>query len=139
MTEKKVLSSGEQSIEAFVAWQSTMTADDYRQITFRGSLNRGEIAKGCGFAKSVLQQNPEVKRLLEKLEESLRQQKVLPELTDDAKTAAKQPKQYDKTASKRGRESKRVSELEQEVLELKARLRRYSELSEVLDEMGISV
>jgi hypothetical protein len=35
-----------------------MSDDDFRQIVFRGQLNRGEIAKGLDCAKSALRQNP---------------------------------------------------------------------------------
>jgi hypothetical protein len=130
------LTSGEKSVQAFIAWQATMTDDDYRQIVFRGSLNRSEIAKGCGIAKAALRQNPSVKSLLDKLEKDLRERGVLPELTELAKTAATKPKLYDRTSSERARQSRRVTELEQEVLELRARLRRYEELSEELAKSG---
>ncbi|MFH6563273.1 VPA1267 family protein [Aeromonas caviae] len=138
MTARKSF-SGEKSVQAFIAWSAAMRDDDYRQIVFRGSLNRGEIAKGCGIAKAALRQNPQVKILLEQLEIDLRQRGVLPELTEEAKTAATEPKLYDRTVAKRARESKRVAELEQQVLELRARLKRFEELSEVLTEMGIDL
>ena len=77
--------------------------------------------------------------MLEQLEIDLRQRGVLPELTEEAKTAATEPKLYDRTVAKRARESKRVAELEQQVLELRARLKRFEELSEVLTEMGIDL
>jgi hypothetical protein len=131
--------AGQKSVEAFMAWSATMNDDDYRQIVFRGSLNRTEVAKGCGIAKAALRQNPQVKKLLEQLESDLRSRQVLPLMTEKAKVASTQPKQYDQTASKRARESKRVAELEQEVLELRARLKRFEELSEVLTEMGMDL
>lgn len=129
----------EKNLDTFVAWKATMTDDAFRQITFRGGLNRVEIAKGCGFGKSALNQNPQIKSVLQALENDLRERGVLPELTVAAKTAHAEPKQHDKTASKRIRESKRISELEQKVLELEIRLKRFGELSEVLHEMGIDV
>lgn len=110
--------------------------DDYRQIIHEGKLNRTEIAKGCAFAKSVLRQNPDVKHLLKKLEDRLRREKILPNLSDAAEDSAGQPKQYDKNASKDARDSKRVSELEQQVLSLEARLRCFEELSEVIKQRG---
>lgn len=116
-----------------------MTDDDYRQIIYSGSLNRGQIAKACGFGKSALTQNPKVRGAFELLEKDLRESCVLPPLTDSAKKAKSDPKPYDNTATKRIRESKRIAELEQEVVELRARLKRFEELSAVLTEMGMDL
>ena len=128
-----------ENLSSFIIWQATMTDDGFRQIVFRGGLNRGEIAKACDFGKSVLTQNPKVKAALQALEDDLRARNVLPQLSEKAKITKAEPKQYDKTASQRIRDAKRVAELEQKVLELEARLKRFEELSEVLLEMGIDV
>ncbi|WP_435235515.1 VPA1267 family protein [Psychromonas sp. PT13] len=128
-----------ENLSSFIIWQATMTDDGFRQIVFRGGLNRGEIAKVCGFGKSALNQNPQIKSALQALEDDLRARNVLPQLSEKAKITKAEPKQYDKTASQRIREAKRVAELEQKVLELEARLKRFEELSEVLLEMGIDV
>ncbi len=136
-TPAKNLTAAEKSVQAFLLWKASMGDDDYAQIVFRGQLNREQVAKGCGFAKAVLRQNPKVKELLHQLELDLRQRQVLPDLTEAAQIAATQPKAYDRTERQRITESRRVAELEAEVLELKARLRRFEELSEVLVEMGL--
>lgn len=133
---KKALKPSEKSVQAFEQWQATMMDDDYRQIIHEGKLNRGEIATGCAFAKSVLLQNPNVKHLLKKLEDRLRQEKILPDLSDAAEETAGQANQYDKNASKDARDAKRVSELELQVLSLEARLRCFEELSEVIKQQG---
>ena len=44
----------QQNLDAFLAWSATQTDDDYRQIAFRGQLNRIEVAKAVGFGKSAL-------------------------------------------------------------------------------------
>lgn len=126
----------QENVQAFIAWSATMRDSEYRQIVFRGNLNRAEVAKGCGFAKSALRQNPQVKALLDGLENDLRHRGVLPYIDSQNKAPASK---YDRTASKRSRDAERVSRLEQENLELKARLRRYEELSEVIAELGIDV
>ncbi len=36
----------QQNLEAFEVWQATQTDDDYKQIAFKGKLNRIEVAKG---------------------------------------------------------------------------------------------
>lgn len=127
------------NLSTFIIWKATMTDDGFSQIIFRGSLNRGEIAKACGFGKSALNQNPKIKAALQALETDLRERNVLPQLTKKAKAEKTEPKQYDKSAVKRARESNRVAELEQKVLELETRLKRFGELSETLHDMGIDV
>jgi hypothetical protein len=129
----------EQNLEKFITWQATLSDDCFKQIVFRGALNRGEIAKACNFGKSALQQNPQIKEALAKLEDSLRTRSVLPRLTKKAKSAQAEPKQHDITSRKAVKDAKRIAQLEQEVLELKSRLNRYRELSEVLFEMGVDV
>lgn len=111
-----------ENVIAFRNWVATMTDDDYRQLVFRGLLNRTEVAKAIGCAKSALRQNPALKRELEKLENSLRPplSDVLPPLTEEAESNKDTVKQYDTSKSKSMRESKRLSELEVENNQLKA-------------------
>lgn len=133
----------QQNAAAFESWAATQSEDDFRQILFQGQLNRGEIAKAVGCGKSALIQNPELRKQLKELEDSLRARGVLPPLTNKAKDSADLPKAYDPTAHRRQLDTKRVSTLEQEnielraqVKELQARLERFGELSETLAEMG---
>ncbi|MFT6132548.1 MAG: hypothetical protein ACJAW2_001270 [Shewanella sp.] len=132
-------SKAEQNLETFITWQTTLSDDCFKQMIFRGALNKVEIAKACNFGKSALQQNPQIKEALAKLEGSLRKRGILPKLTDKAKVEQSQPKQHDRTSRKAATDAKRIAQLEQEVLELKARLKRYGDLSEVLLEMGMGV
>lgn len=134
----------QQNLEAFEVWKATQTDDDFKQIVFRGQLNRIEVAKGIGCGKSALNQNPALKKALKVLEDELRSKGVLPPLTDAAKNNADKPKVYDNTANRKMLDSKRVSSLEAENIELKAkvkelekRLERFGELSETLSEMGL--
>ena len=138
------LKPNERNVQRFQQWIATMTDDDFRQIAFRGKLNRKEISEACGFAKSVLQQNPKVKDLLESLEDDLRYRKILPELTEVAKRTKDLPVKYDQSSKYKVQSSERASKLELENLELKAKikvlenqLQRYQELSEVMSDMGI--
>ncbi len=134
----------QQNLEAFEIWKATQTDDDFKQIVFRGQLNRIEVAKGIGCGKSALNQNPALKKALKALEDELRVKGVLPPLTDAAKKNADKPKAYDNTAHRKLLDTKRVSSLEAENIELKAkvkelekRLERFGELSETLSEMGL--
>lgn len=133
----------QKNVDDFIAWAASQSDDDYKQIIFRGQLNRGEIAKAVGCGKSALNQNPLLKEQLNSLEDGLRERGILPRLTESAKEASSKPKQYDNTSNRKLLDSKRLSSLEAENVELKAkvqelekRLERFGELSETLAEMG---
>lgn len=134
----------QQNLEAFEVWKATQTDDEFKQIVFRGQLNRIEVAKDIGCGKSALNQNPALKKALKALEDELRVKGVLPPLTETAQKNADKPKAYDNTANRKLLDSKRVSSLEAENIELKAkvkviekRLERFCALSETLSEMGL--
>tara|TARA_R110001592_G_scaffold356543_2_gene658684 strand:- start:57272 stop:57706 length:435 start_codon:yes stop_codon:yes gene_type:complete len=134
----------QQNVDAFLAWAATQSDDNFKQITFRGQLNRLEIAKAIGCGKSALNQNPALRDALKTLEGNLREKKVLPPLTQTAKAIENKPKQYDQTINRAIQDSKEKSRLEVENIELKAKitlledqLKRFSEHSETLIEMGI--
>ena len=133
-----------QNLNSFQTWVATQTDEDFKQIIFRGQLNRGEIAKAVGCGKSALNQNPELKNALAELEGMLRKRQILPPLTLAAKKSVGTAKQYDQTASRKLNNSLRLSQLEQENIELKAQLselkqqhENFQELSETLFEMGL--
>ncbi len=138
------LTNGQKSVEAFQTWMATMTDDDYKQIVWRGKLNREEVAKGCGIAKAALRQNPKVAEMLSDLEQGLRQRGILPELSEEATLQMGKPIQYDQDATRRAQDAKRASKLERDNIALKAKIKalesqleRFKELSEVMSEMGI--
>lgn len=136
---------GRQNFKDFKTWVTTQTDEDFKQIVHRGKLKRADIAKALGISTNPLRQNPDIKKALAKLEQELRDRGVLPPLSQSAKTQSAGPKSYDPSAQQRAVEAKRLSVLEQENIELKARvatleakLRRYGELSEVLTEFGVA-
>ncbi|MFT5717452.1 MAG: hypothetical protein ACI9T7_001644 [Oleiphilaceae bacterium] len=133
----------QQNLDAFRFWVATQQDDDFKQIMFRGQLSRSEVAKALGCGKSALNQNPELRKSLNTLEDKLRAKGVLPPLTDIAKKETDKPKRYDNTANRKALDSRRLSSLEAENIELRAkikelesRLERFGELSETLSEMG---
>lgn len=133
----------QQNLNAFQTWVATQSDDDFRQIVYRGQLNRGEIAKAIGCGKSALNQNPSIREALHGLEEQLRCKGVMPRLTGAAKPNEGKPKEYDVTANRKSMDSRRLAIVEAENLELKAKVReleshlkRFGELSETLSEMG---
>lgn len=135
------VSPKEKSILAFQKWRASMNDQAYTQIVYDnlGQLNRNEVAKGCGFAKSVLLQNDEVKKLLEALENDLRRKGILPPYTEAAREKSSLHKIHNSTAVKAKKDSQRVAELEAEVIALKAKLKRFEELSIVLINLGDEV
>lgn len=133
----------QQNLDAFQSWVATQQDDDFKQIMFRGQLNRTEVANALGCGKSALKQNPELRKSLKQLEDDLRDKGVLPPLTDMAKSEIDKPKKYDNTSNRKALDSRRLSSLEAENIELKAKvkelksqLERFGELSETLSEMG---
>ncbi|EJG1749311.1 TPA: VPA1267 family protein [Vibrio parahaemolyticus] len=132
-----------ENIEKFEGWRASLTDDDYREMEYRGNLKRSAIAKGCGFAKSVLQQNPAVKKLLGELESDLRVRGVLPPLKEKKSCPDKEPQELDQAQIKRDKQGvhtrrleQRVVELEAENAELKRKLERFDALSSALADVG---
>lgn len=68
----------EENVRRFTAWVASKTDDDFRSMVLRGVLSRTDIAAECGFAKSVLSQNPRIRDSLKDLEAGLRERGVLP-------------------------------------------------------------
>lgn len=133
----------EVNVQAFEQWVASMQLADFQYMVFRGKLHRGEVAKAVGCAKSALQQNPRLKEGLEKLEEWLREQGILPSSEVDEppeqRTPAKavySPQQTDFTVATLHRMEQRILTLEAENRELKQQLSRFTELSTVLSELG---
>jgi len=69
---------GAANVNKFEGWAAErQAAGDWADYIRQGQLNRTEVAAECGFAKSVLRQNPAVKAALETLEADLRTSGVL--------------------------------------------------------------
>lgn len=125
----------------FKNWVASKLDADFAQIVSRGSLNRREIATECGFARSVVDQNPRVRQALLELESRLRDRGILPQKSDTAEpTEAVTRPISDRKAQL---EAERLRRLEQENAllrsenqELKEKLNQYATLAEVLAETG---
>lgn len=137
---------GERYFEMFKAWEASMSDDDFADIInpSTGKLNRGQIKKLSGVSDEAIKRNAKVKSALDELEERLRDKGILPPLSEAGKKAKTDPKKYDSTANRKLLDSKRVSSLEAENIELKAKvnelenkLKRFGELNETLSEMGL--
>ncbi|MFQ6576084.1 VPA1267 family protein [Pseudomonas sp. UM16] len=71
------MASSRENLQTFRNWILGKSAQDFSEMTYRGSLHRETIAIECGFSKSVLLQNPKIKALLKELEDRLRAENVL--------------------------------------------------------------
>lgn len=137
-----------ENLKRFESWsQEREAAGDWVDYIRQGQLNRTEVAAECGFAKSVLRQNPAVKTALEALESRLRTEGTLPPGKGE-----KSPQTQVETASASvGRRivtlnngsEQRVKALEEqnaalraEVLELRKQLKRYQMIEDHLAQTG---
>jgi hypothetical protein len=109
----------EQNLATFLSWVASKTDLDFREMVMRGQLSRQEIARECGFAKSVLLQNPRVKDSLKELEEQLRERKVLPPVVKLSEGDAPQPVAPNPRAAA---DKARLKRLESENASLRAEL-----------------
>lgn len=136
------MASGQQladeNVRLFAAWQAEKSDADYKEMVVRGGLSRTEIAKECGFAKSVLAQNPRVKESLLVLETALRTRGVLPPLavasgTGEAPAASAGPATSGRTDQERLRRLEQENALlRAEVAELRSVLSKQLVLKEAL-------
>jgi hypothetical protein len=129
----------EKNVQTFNAWQASKTDDDFRAMTSRGVLSRKEIATECGFAKSALDQNPNIKTALKSLEEGLRARGILPPAVDRSPDEAAKPLMREPGKLRGAMDADRMRRLEQENASLKAEnaelkraLERHSVLREAL-------
>jgi hypothetical protein len=109
----------EQNLATFLSWVASKTDPDFREMVMRGQLSRQEIARECGFAKSVLLQNPRVKDALRLLEEQLRSRKVLPPLVEPSLADTPEPTTPNPRAAT---DKARLKRLESENASLRAEL-----------------
>jgi hypothetical protein len=120
MSEDTMLPS-DRSFQSFLAWRAAKSDDDFRQLVVRGVLSRTDIARECQIAKSVLAQNPRVRKALKLLEDDLRDRNVLPKRSASPAETGEQNRSEapykEKTISK---PMDRQWQLEQEIALLKA-------------------
>lgn len=132
----------DESFKAFVSWSTSKTDEDFKEYVNRGILKRSEIVSECGFGKSALSQNPNIKKALKELEDGLRERGVLPPLKEASPKPDKAPLR-DRTASQSSRDKQRLNALEQQnaallakVKSLEAKLDELNVLDEFIQETG---
>ncbi len=132
----------DQNLSTFLSWAASKADADYREMALRGQLNRKEISRECGFAKSVLLQNPRVRDSLKSLEAGLRERGVLPplavvegETTVAAAAASTNPRAAADKARLKRLEAENAA-LKAELMELRGQLDRYRVMDNVLSSTG---
>lgn len=147
-------SQADESLEKFNSWKETLTSTDITAMSRGSKLNRTEVAKSIGIAKSTLNDNPLVKRALLKWEEELRSSRLLANLkqaTTQWKGDSKTDFEFEDAPLPHDQSLKQLKRLKGELEQLKAQcinkdaeitrlrkeLERYAELSEVLAGTGI--
>ena len=129
----------DQNLTTFLSWVASKTDADFREMVLRGQLNRKEIARECGFAKSVLLQYPRVKDALRTLEAELRERDILPPVADPAAPAPNTDAPNPRVAADKARLKRLEAEnaaLRAEVMELRGQLDRYRLMDNVLSSTG---
>ncbi|MBI5921984.1 MAG: hypothetical protein HY847_10120 [Betaproteobacteria bacterium] len=134
------------NIKKFGDWVAERdAAGDWQDYIRAGKLNRSEIANECGFALSVVRQNPAVKAALEALEASLHERGILggteaPGAAKDDPTALALERRVMAAKAKAEQRVKALEEqnaaLRAEIADLREQLARYRHLEEHLYRTG---
>ena len=118
------------NLQKFYSWVAERdAAADWPDYVRQGKLNRSEIASECGFALSVVRQNPAVKAALEALESRLLASGVLgtkktaPSATDKAADVATTQVVDRRIMAAKSQAEQRVKALEEQNAALKAEAR----------------
>ena len=138
-----------ENIAKFEAWvDERRQAGDWQEYMRGGRmLNRTEIANECGFAKSVLRQNPTVNAALEALETELVESGIMRRLdTNFMSTAGQTPSEGaidQRITLINDKAEKRIKSLEEqnaalkaELMDLRDKLKRYDLIEKHLTETG---
>lgn len=133
----------EENVRKFATWAAGKTDADFRSMAVRGVLSRTDIAAECGFAKSVLSQNPRIRGSLKELEVQLRGRGVLPNPAAEATGSPLEQRTRQAEGVGSARDAERLKRLEQEnaslraeLAEVKRALARYAVLQDALAETG---
>ena len=132
----------DQNLSTFLSWVAGKVDADYREMVLRGQLNRTEIARECGFAKSALLQNPRGKDSLKSLEAYLRERGILPPLAvsdGKAPVVAAMDSPNPRAAADKARLKRLEAEnaaLKAELIELRRQLDCYRVIDNVLSDTG---
>jgi hypothetical protein len=123
----------DENVATFQAWVVAKTRSELRELANGDRLNRGEIARECGFSRSVLRQNPRVRQALADLEDQLREEGVIAAVEQTGGIPIRKRGQIQAAT-----DAERLKKLEAENVALKAEvaaLRNRVKLSDILNRM----
>ncbi len=130
-------------VEIFLAWKASVSNENLAVMISNGEIKRGEIAKVIGCGPAAFNQNSALRIEYENFMNELRDSGLLSQLTNEEKAVTGSLAQYDQGARKRDLNAQRVGNLEQENIELRAKiaeleskLERYVEISVAMAELG---
>jgi hypothetical protein len=135
---------GVHNLTLFNAWVTErQAAGDWAEYIRGDKLNRSEIAAECGFALSVLRQNPAIKNSLAELEERLKSQGVITAEPQDVEPTKADMAVDRRIIAAKSKAESRVKALEEqnaalraEVLKLREQLAQYRHIDEYLATTG---
>lgn len=130
------------TVAKYLAWRDSKSYEDFLQIEKYGVLNKSDIEAQIAdeqettFPRSNFRSNDWLAVLHENLESVLREKGILPgktesQVQEDLKGAKDNPKNFNKNKRKAAQDAQRLSELQELVLQQKARI---SELEKLLEE-----
>lgn len=139
---------GEVNANRFRAWAGTATDEQLKAmvITYlgQGVLNKSEVSKASGVPVDALKKNPGVVKALKALESGLRARGVIPPLTEAGKAAERAPKAYNPNEAKSRADAQRLTELERDNQDLRAKVSKLesllasnAETIDAMEELGI--
>lgn len=149
MLEVIKLASPQENVDKFRAWKATMDDEAIVEYIYRGDLNKRRIARNADIGYSALKPengNPQLLNEIDEYREELVQSGILQAFNEkiQSKSSDEDPVLRDTTSKKALKVEQRSSVLEEEVIALRAKvqkleeeLSRYTELSQVLDELGV--
>jgi len=125
---------GEEYLQRAKAWKTSVeAAGTAHEYAYAERVNRTEVARECGFSRSVCVQNDEVRALIERCDREW----FGTEPADQAASSAavdRAEKRVQTASSDSSRLMARVAELEAENRELRKQLARYQALEAVVQE-----
>ena len=139
----------QENVDKFRAWKATMDDKAIVEYIYRGDLNKRRIARNANIGYSALKPengNPQLIKEVDEYREELVHRGVLLAFKEKmrGKSSGDEPVLRDITSSKTRSAERRSSALEEEIISLRAKvqkleaeLSRYTELSQVLDELGV--
>ena len=110
-------------VVSFIHWFKSKDLEELKQYVRRGALNRSEIAKELGFARSVWGSNKRLAKALRGADKRLKIGLGISVDVSDSDNSEKVEPKRDRSAAKNREQSQRIRQLETKVADLTEKLR----------------